>query len=39
MNAKFGITTQMLSKKVMAYPHLKQNVFFVDHCKWRHKCV
>jgi len=28
MNAKFGINTQTLSKKVMSYPHLKQKEFF-----------
>jgi len=33
MNAKFGISTQMLSKKkVVSYPRLKQKVFFVDLC-------
>jgi len=28
MNAKFGISTQMLFKKVMSYSHLIQKVFF-----------
>jgi len=31
-NAKFGISTQMLYKKVMSYPRLKQKVFIVDLC-------
>jgi len=32
MNAKSGISTQMLSKKVMSYPRLKYEMFFVDLC-------
>jgi len=32
MNAKFGIGTQMLSKKVMMYPCLNKKCFFVDLC-------
>jgi len=32
MNATFGISTQMFSKKVVSYPHLKQNVCFVNLC-------
>jgi len=33
MNAKFGISTQMLSKKVMSYSRFIQRVyFFVDLC-------
>jgi len=28
MKAKFGISTEILSKKVMSYPRLKQKVFF-----------
>jgi len=27
MHAKLGISTKMLSKKVMSYPRLKQSVF------------
>jgi len=41
MNAKSGISTQKLSKKVMSYSRLIQTVFFVDLCyehKIIHKC-
>ena len=29
MNAKLGISTQMLSKKIMSYRRLKQSVFLL----------
>jgi len=32
MNAKFGISTQKLSKKVMSYSRLIRKYFFVDLC-------